>query len=368
MANISDYLTWRGDIAFYQDPFNEVDNLVLAELVYTNFAGIVPGRNSEESISIQEAYEKFWELHTEEEILDSNSTTKMAPFLLKQLAESRRFGKMRLRGYVNEIDFASQSQFSVVTFLLEDDTAYVAYRGTDNTIVGWKEDFNMAFLDHTPGQIAAVNYLDEQSIYMPMDIRVGGHSKGGNFAVFASAFCQESVQDSIIAVYSNDGPGFSEGVSDEEGYKRILSRVISTVPESSIVGMLLENDLKHKVVLSSEKGAMQHDAMSWQVERNHFVEADQLSDTSLVLDETLKNWIFGLGKEQREQFVSILFDTITASGAVTLDDIFSNKVEFVTEAAKALRDLSKEQQKQLREVLRHLAVSGTEAITNKFKK
>ncbi len=368
MANISDYLTWRGDIAFYQDPFNEVDNLVLAELVYTDFAGVVPGRESEESVSIQEAYEKFWELHSEEEILDSSATTKVAPLLLKQLAESRRFGNMRLRGYVNEIDFASQSQFSVVTFLLEDDTAYVAYRGTDNTIVGWKEDFNMAFLDHTPGQIAAVNYLDEQSIYMPMDIRVGGHSKGGNFAVFASAFCQESVQDSIIAVYSNDGPGFSEGVKDEAGYQRILSRVISTVPETSIVGMLLENDLKNKVILSSEKGAMQHDAMSWQVERNYFVEAEQLSDTSVMLDATLKGWIFGLKKEQREQFVSILFDTITASGAVTLDDIVDHKAEFLTEALRALRGLDKEQQKQLKEVLMRLAFSGTETITNKFKK
>lgn len=354
MANIIDYLQWRGDIPFSVDPFNEVDNLILSELVYTDFSDIVPGRGAKESISIARVCEAFFSMHSEDELMEKVSSTKVAPFLMKYLAESKRFSSMRLTGYVDEIDREFQSQFAAVTFLLEDDTAFVAFRGTDSTIVGWKEDFNMSFLYQTHGQMQAAEYLSKQCGDMRKKLRVGGHSKGGNFAVYASAFCDRKVKKRILEVYSNDGPGFSNAIMDSEDYQEILPKVKSTIPESSIVGLLLENELEHQVVKSSQLGAMQHDIMSWEVLGNHFVLADGLSQSSIKLDKTLKQWVYSLEPAEREVFVDTLFAALQATGATTLDQLQTGKLEVLNEVAKTLTGLSPDKQKAFREVFSQL--------------
>lgn len=362
MANIIDYLEWRGDIPFSVDGFNEVDNLILSELSYTDFGDIVPGPEEKKKISVREVCDRFFAIHSEEEIMAKKSTTKVAPFLLPYLAESRRFGKMQLLGYVNEVDKETQSQFSVVTFALEDGTNFVAFRGTDSTIVGWKEDFNMSFLYQTHGQMQAAAYLDRCFKRSRKKLRIGGHSKGGNFAVYAASFCHPTVQNKIIEVYSNDGPGFSDNVTESEGYKRILPKVISTIPEYSIVGMLLKNELNHRVVVSSQTGAMQHDLMSWEVMGNHMVYATGLSNSSIMLDQTLKRWIYGLEPEKREEFVNILFDTLQSTGAQTIDDLKNNKLEVINEITKALSNLPADRQQAVKEVLIRFVFSGGETL------
>lgn len=364
MSNIIDYLEWRGDIPFSVDAFQEVDNLILSELCYTEFEGFVPSPEENRMVSVQEVCEAFFQKYTEEEIMAKKSSTKVAPFLLPYLAKSKRFGTMKLTGYVNQIDTDSQSQFSVVTFVLEDGTDYVAFRGTDNTLVGWREDFNMSYLCQTHGQKQAVAYLDKYFNHHKRGIRVGGHSKGGNFAVYASAFCQPHIQKKILQVYSNDGPGFSAEITKHQGYQNILPKVISTIPESSIVGLLLENEMSHHIVMSSHTGAMQHDLMSWQVMGNQLVYAEGLSQSSLLLDKTLKRWIYGLDKAEREEFVNILFDTLQSTGAVTIEELQNNKLEVFNEVSKSLVHLSSEKQRALREVLRRLFFSGGETFVN----
>lgn len=365
MANISDYLDWRGDITLEKDPFNEVDNLVLAQLAYTDFDGIVPGvGQGMESITIQEAHDTFFSIYSEKEIMARASTTKVAPFLMHKMVKAERFKNMRLMNYINEIDEENQTQFSAVSFLLDNDTIYVAYRGTDNTIVGWKEDFNMSFLYQTPGQIRAAQYLNDCYRFAEYPLIVGGHSKGGNFAVYASAFCKRSVQDRIVRVYSNDGPGFLPEITSQESYRRITERVVSTIPESSIVGMLLENDLHHRVVKSSQTGAMQHDAMSWKVRGNHFVFADNLSESSVMLDRTLKNWIYGLEADEREEFVNILFGTLQSTGASTLDELTANKFAMMCNISKSLSSLPQEKQMVLKDVIRRFAYSTGETLAD----
>ena len=365
MANISDYLDWRGDISLEKDPFNEVDNLVLAQLAYTDFDGIVPGvGQGMDGITIQEAHDTFFSIYSEKEIMARVSTTKVAPFLMHKMVKAERFKNMRLMNYINEIDEENQTQFSAVSFLLDNDTIYVAYRGTDNTIVGWKEDFNMSFLYQTPGQIRAAQYLNDCYRFAEYPLIVGGHSKGGNFAVYASAFCKRSVQDRIVRVYSNDGPGFLPEITSQESYRRITERVVSTIPESSIVGMLLENDLHHRVVKSSQTGAMQHDAMSWKVRGNHFVFADNLSESSVMLDRTLKNWIYGLEADEREEFVDILFGTLQSTGASTLDELTANKFAMMCNISKSLSSLPQEKQMVLKDVIRRFAYSSGETLAD----
>ena len=365
MANISDYLDWRGDIPMSVDPFNEVDNLVLAELAYTDFADIVPPPSKEHQyVTLQDACEMFFSLYSEEEIMEKNSTTKVAPFLMKKMIKSKRFESMLLMDYVNEIDEENQTQFSVISFLLPDDTIFVSFRGTDNTIVGWKEDFNMSFLYQTQGQIRAARYLDDWFGDTTQKLRLGGHSKGGNFAVYAAAFCHPRIQERIVQVYSNDGPGFLKKITEQPQYQKMLPKVISTIPESSIVGMLLENELDHRVVKSSQSGAMQHDAMSWEVLGNHFVFAENLAESSIMLDKTLKNWIYGLEPEEREEFVNILFDTLQSTGATTLDELVANKMAMMNNISKTLSELSPQKQQVLRDVIKRFAYSSGETIAD----
>lgn len=365
MANISDYLDWRGDIPMSVDPFNEVDNLILAELAYTDFADIVPPPSKEHQyVTLQDACEMFFSMYSEEEIMEKNSTTKVAPFLMKKMIKSKRFESMLLMDYVNEIDEENQTQFSVISFLLPDDTIFVSFRGTDNTIVGWKEDFNMSFLYQTQGQIRAARYLDDWFGDTTKKLRLGGHSKGGNFAVYAAAFCHPRIQERIVQVYSNDGPGFLKKITEQPQYQKMLPKVISTIPESSIVGMLLENELDHRVVKSSQSGAMQHDAMSWEVLGNHFVFAENLAESSIMLDKTLKNWIYGLEPEEREEFVNILFDTLQSTGATTLDELVANKMAMMNNISKTLSELSSEKQQVLRDVIKRFAYSSGETIAD----
>ena len=220
MANVLDYLEWRGDLSIQAAPFNEVDNLILSQLVYVDFEGIVPGEDSEEEISLMEASRIFWEKHTEEEILEKVSMTKSAPFLMREMARTRRFEKIRLSKYVNDISDEEQSQFSVVKVTMEDESIYIAFSGTDNTIVGWRENFNMGFLAETPGQLKAVSYLNRTVTEQDTVVRVGGHSKGGNLSVYASVKCNPQIQEKIVHVYSNDGPGFRRCFRESQRFCR----------------------------------------------------------------------------------------------------------------------------------------------------
>ncbi len=355
MANIYDYIKWRGDLTFDVDPFNEVDNLILAELAYTDFGGIVSS-DKNEPIPLKDVCAKFFEMHTEEEIMDTVMSVKVAPFLMKPMVESNRFKKLKLCAYVNEIDNDTQIQFSAVTFLLPDNTYYVAYRGTDSSMIGWKEDFNMSYLYETPGQKAAVMYLNDKFKRCRKPLRVGGHSKGGNFAVFAASFCLKSIQDRIINVYSNDGPGFRDEVINAPGYNNILPRIISIAPEQTLVSVIQSNKLKNMYVKSSKKGIEQHDATTWQVLGNKF-EYTNKSAESEVVDKAMHDWLLGISDEKREKFVDILFDLLMAGGVNTTDDFVAGGIKKITDILRSIKELDKEDQELLWSVFGRLSES-----------
>ncbi len=371
MANIEDYIRWRGDLPFDVDPFNEVDNLILSQLSYTDFEGVVPASKNE-SVSLKEAEKKFFELHTEEEIMDTIMMVKVAPFLMKPMLESERFKKIRLCAYVNEIDNETQIQFSAVTFILPDNTYYVAYRGTDNSMIGWKEDFNMSFVFETPGQKAAVMYLNDNFKRSKKLLRVGGHSKGGNFAIFASSFCLDSIQERIINVYSNDGPGFRQEVVNAPGYNRILPKIIALAPDETLISSIQNNKLKYKYVKSDEKGGInQHNAMSWQVMGNKF-EYTNKSSGAVIVDKAMHEWLSGISDAKREKFVDLLFDLLMAGGVNTADDLVAGGLKGFGDLLKRVKELDKEDQKFLWSILGRfngsLGTQATEHLLEKAKR
>lgn len=367
MANMMDYLDWRGDLTFEASAFNEVDNLILAQLVYVDFEGIVPGIDSDDSIRLKDASDIFWSRNDAEEILARVSMTKSAPFVMERMAETARFADIRLSKYVNDISNKEQSQFSVVCVTLPDDSVYVAFSGTDNTIVGWHENFNMGYLLETPGQLKAVDYLNKVVTQEQRVLRVGGHSKGGNLAVYAAVNCESWIQERIVDVYSNDGPGFRQEVVESERYQKILPRIKTILPESSIVGMLLEHQESFEVVKSSQSGIQQHDATSWEVLGTSFVYVNQVAVQSLMVDKTMKAWLYQLDGEERQAIVDTVFTMLEEADIQTVDDFYNSKWKKVQELLKAKSKLPEETQKLFSKALKLLWSEGNKTVRKTVK-
>ena len=362
MANILDYLDWRGDLTFDQAPFNEVDNLLLSQLVYVDLAGIVPGPESREKIRVAEASRIFFATHDEQKILEKISMTKTAMYVLKKMAESERYKDALLGGYVNDISIEEQSQFAVLCVYLGDRSLFVAFSGTDDTIVGWRENFNMGYLDATPGQRKAVDYLNRMVGIGQWRVRVGGHSKGGNLAVYAAVHCRPIIKRKIISVYSNDGPGFSKEMVECEAYQEIIPKIRTIIPESSIVGLLLEHEEEVQVVKSTNVGVGQHDAMSWEVLGTHFVYTDKVAEQSLFIDETMKTWLMELDATQREIIVDAVFEMLDDLNIRTVDDFTHLKFSDLQEANKLRKSLPPGTQELLGHALKLLVKTGKNAV------
>ncbi len=319
MANILDYLEWRGDLPFEASAFNEVDAVVLSRFSYIPFDGIVPD-DFGHTVTVAEAAEQF--LGDEErrtQVIYEDDLN-----LLAAMGASRRFGDLLLCGYVSQLDEEIQKQFSAVTVKLFDDVSCVVYRGTDKTFVGWREDCNMAFLSPVPSQQTAVEYLRQAAEQISGTFLLCGHSKGGNLAIYAAATCEHTLQDRILKVYSMDGPGFEPNVLELAGYNRMLSRMITYIPQNSVVGMLLEHREEYVVIRSMQEGFMQHDVYSWEVLGPSLIHEDGITDECRVLNASLKEWIDHMDYDQRRQFVNALFDLLDECDAKTTDDLQNN--------------------------------------------
>ena len=364
MADIFDYVKRRGVLSFEEDPFNEVDNLVLALLAYADFNGILD--DSFNVTDLETADRSYFAKHSRSKARKSIFHFVRAPLLMDDMLKGERFRDTLLTKYVDIVNSNKDMQMAAVTFLLGDGSAYVAFRGTDTTIAGWKEDFNMSYMPVTEGQLSAVRYLNEVGKVIKGPIRVGGHSKGGNFAVYSAAFCDREIQDRIIAVYTNDGPGFRSEVMEREEYKRILPKVVSIVPDTSIVGMLLTSNVGHIIVKSKHAGLLQHDAMTWMVDRNRFKHT-KLSATGSLIKDSQKEWLRNLDDESREMFVNTLFSFFEATGMDTFDEMIINRKASAGKIMSTIRNLPKDKQAELMAVMVGLLHSIRRVVVSRIR-
>ena len=241
------------------------------------------------------------------------------------MGESERFGKLLATKYINKIDPEQEKQFAAITVLMPNDTIFVSYRGTDNTIVGWKEDLNMSFKSHIASQISAKKYLEIiAQEYPDKKIRIGGHSKGGNIAVYAATFVNKEIKDRIINVYNNDGPGFCDDVIETPEYKEMIEKVHTYIPQSSVIGRLMNHKEKYTVVESTQKGIMQHDLYSWEVLGKQFVTLEEVTNGSEFVDKTIKEWLENVEPTKREQVIDVVFDILNTTEAQTMKEIKTN--------------------------------------------
>ena len=317
MANMVDYLAWRGDVSFGASPWNEIDGLLIATLSYLDFHG---GRDP-----------KGWTLDELARIdaLQPGTSNSFAnrKKVFQGMAAGERFRECRLHHAIALTDAEMGMQFSAMCLDLPDGTTCVAFRGTDNTLIGWREDFNMAYTTRVPAQEAAILYLGRAAALSKRPLRLVGHSKGGNLAVYAAAYAKKRVQDRIESVWSYDGPGMNRETSQTEEYLRIKEKIRSFVPQTSIIGMLMDYYEPYTVVRSTASGITQHDPMSWRIYGPRFETLAEVDQTAVVVRETLHEWLQNSTPEQRAAFVDALFGMAETTKATKMSDLTGEKLK-----------------------------------------
>ena len=350
MGIIFDYLDQVAYDSIYDTPFNELDMLMLTEITYLPFDQIVSDQMSPDcTCRLFEAAEKV-----PQDL--SMLVTKNRLKLLEKVASSTRFKNIKLMGYVNDIDPDIQKQFAAMIFKIKPDSYVLTFRGTDDSIIGWKEDFHMTYMDQVPAQKTAVNYLRKAMDALPGQFILTGHSKGGNLASYAASQIEPEYQERIQSIYSYDAPGLNHSVITSQGYQTISDKIKRYIPQGSIVGMMLETPKQAQIVKSTAIGGLaQHDTFSWQISDQTFVLLDNLNPDSLQVDKTLKNWVDSVSDEELKDFFDLFFGLILDAGISSINDLTKlenfNKILAVFENANALTDQEREMLSRLAKLL-----------------
>jgi hypothetical protein len=363
MADIFDYLLWRGDLTFEKSPFNPVDNIILSQLAYLPLDGIVPGPDEKAGITVALAVEVLAERLANNTLqrgtsvlsdrcagLQGSMMFKEDPAFMSALGRANRFKNLLLHSYVNRIDTDREEQFSAVC-LNHGAFTFIVYRGTDATVVGWKEDFNMSFCEAVPAQLEAVSYLETAARKTRGALIPCGHSKGGNLAVYAAASCSKKTRKRIARIYSNDAPGFHSRFIESDGFREIRQRIHSFVPQTSIVGMLFEHGNNYTVIKSSQTGILQHDMYSWEVTHNDMVYLDGVDQGSRFADKTLREWLGGLDNDRRRQFAETLFGILNDAEIESFSASGTDWPRAAVSMIKSLGNIDRDTKKNFHKIL-----------------
>ena len=363
MGNIISYVNEYGDYSFLERPFKEIDSLVLAVLSYLKYDTLLNECGILERMTLnQRIYKKGVNKEDTDQLFLGLIDVPSYRALLLAVANSKRFGKTEIKYYVNQLDEENESQFAAIVFFPEHVIPYIAFRGTDETLIGWKEDFNMTFLSPVPAQEKALKYLKRISRKIEGDFYVGGHSKGGNLAVFASAMVKPEIQERIEKIYSLEGPGFKESIFEDDNFIRISNKIVKIIPKSSIIGMLLEHQKNYKVVKSSKNGLLQHDPFTWIVIKDDFYYLDNIDRKAMIMNQALYKWIQGMEDEKRMQLVNTIFDVLSSmemESVLEMSDSWKLMVKRILEATK---ELDMETKKFLRKTIVQLLRMGAKCL------
>ncbi len=341
MANMADYLAWRGDISLEKAPWNEIDGLLAATLSYLEFHGgnHPRGWTLEEMARIDLLQQG-----------DSASFPGRKDAFLR-MAESERFRGARMHHTISLTDKEIGMQFSATCLDLQDGVTCVVFRGTDNTIVGWREDFNMAFTTRVPAQEAAQLYLNRAAELSDRPLRLIGHSKGGNLAVFAAACAAPEVQDRIESIWVYDAPGMNLEISRSEGFLRIREKIRSYIPQTSIIGLLMDYPRPYTVVHSTAGGIQQHDIMSWEVLGPRFEELESIDDNAVTIRDTLQEWLQKSEKKERAAFLEAAYRMVDSTKATTVGELMGDKMKNLRLMMGERRDMKPETKKDFNKLM-----------------
>lgn len=350
MADFFDYLNWRGDLSFELSPFNKIDALLLAHLTYCIFDGVISEKFTERKSFTQVAKDFSKTPDYEERINIGFLINKRTTELMFKAAESERFRNVELCGFRNIYNEEKVEQFAAVTFIVEGKPV-IALRGTDDTIVGWKEDFNIAWLEQIPAQKDALEYFEEACKALDGDVILVGHSKGGNLVINTAVNCDSKLQKRVKAIYNFDGPGFAPDFFKREEYKAVEERINSFYPGFSVVGMIFHHPEKYEIVKCEGFAFWQHDPMNWQIMGTNFINEAEFAEESRIFYSAFNEWIDKLNVKQKKNFVETMFCVLEASGAKTNNDIEKDAFKATAKMLAAYAELGHTKRKELRKIL-----------------
>jgi len=329
-----DYLKWRGDLSFEESPVNDVDEMLFSCIGKPNYGHIFSENGG--TMKLKDAVERFLYLHKGQRRIGVLAPPQLME-LLKLMAESRRYGELLLTDFVNIVRTDEIEQFSALTVYVPGDRIYVTFRGTDDTLLGWKENCDLVICDSIPSQRSALAYLEQQAEKYSGEIVVAGHSKGGNLAVYSACNASGTVRERIVKVISYDGPGFLPDFFTDSAYSEMRDRIFTYFPYRSIVGMVL-NEAGNTIVLScDEYGVNTHNPLLWHVEKSGFVVLPELSRFSTVFRASLAATFDRMDVEERRELIKEIFDVMYSTGAFQLTDFSYNTVSQMLEMAGHFR-------------------------------
>lgn len=353
MPNIIDYLNLRGDLSFNQTDIEEVDKIILSRFSYLPFKEIKLDKKE----TIGSISNKMRNLEIEKFIWKDDKK------FIEELGKTKRYKELIVSDYKEILDIEAQKQFAAVTIWLPNRYKYISFRGTDMSLVGWKEDFNMSFMKDIPSQLEAVTYLNDIGRKYRGKLILGGHSKGGNLAIYSAIFCKDRIKKKIVNIINADGPGFDKSVISTENYKKIVDKIDTYIPQSSVVGRLLEHEDEYEIIQSTQKGIMQHDIFSWQVNESKLVRIQSLTKDSQIINTTLKNWLKSTTIEQRERFVNVIYEIILAAEAEYISDFKIDIPKKIKNIINTYKAISTEERKEIEKVMKILF----ESVINTLK-
>ena len=361
-TTIWDYLQWRGDLQLTQDSFNEVDNLLLCIISYIDFRRIEQLHSFDPATAMRIG--EVTPLLTEADEQLGLSPEDYIP-VMRAMAASPRFRDVKMFAFEHLSDEERVMQFAAVSFLMPDGSVFAAYRGTDSSLIGWQEDFNMSYLSPVPAQVRATEYaLEVAKKTGRMPIRLGGHSKGGNLAAWAAIHLPEKLQHKrLLAAYNNDGPGFSKAVLESEAFRRVEEKIHTYIPESSIVGMLLEHAEDYTIIDSTNRSLMQHEPLSWNVLGKKFIYLGQRTEAALLSDSVVREWLESMTIDERREFIDAIWSILSMGGKVkTLDDLRSGGLSGGVALLKEYVGADEKKKKVISEITKRLAADVKEEL------
>ena len=340
MSNIIDYAQGLKAYSFDKVFFKDLDVLALTEVAYLPFEQII----TEGEITLEKLAQYYTTLNGEKgEILSVITTPRID--LLRILGRSTRYGTIEAFDFINKIDSNIERQFSAITYRLEDEKYLVVFRGTDENLIGWKEDFHMTFMHEVPAQQSAYQYLEKRMTEYPGEYIVSGHSKGGNLAIYACSKLDEEKQNSVTGIYAFDAPGLHESLLESEGFLRIKDRIASYIPQDSMVSVLLEPPVNAKVVKSNAILLLQHDTFSWEVGQIDFVQIENQSQLSIHADKVISSWLDTMSNNEKQEFSDVIFDVFLESGINKFADITVDTPKKIINIVNNMTRLTSEQKK-----------------------
>ena len=353
MKNMLDYIKEFGHVSFEERAFSEIDALVLTELEYLPLEKVVPSdENGENFVTVKEIAEYMQE--HKQELFDENPMmiTQERHEVSQVIADAPRFQSLKFFGVVSEWDKDTTKQFAAVTVEVEPSVRLVVFRGTDETLIGWKEDFLMTYSPLVAAQTDAKEYLAKQASLFDGDLMVSGHSKGGNLAIYSAATQEEDVQLRIVDIFCFDSPGLYRSVLETKGYQNIVPLAMRYIPQDSLVGLMLESEVPYVIVKSNASGAMQHSAMTWEIEDGQFIKMEKLTKNSQLNDQTFKKWTESVSDEELELVWNVFFELLFNAGIDTVNDLYGQFMHYVQEFLKAAGEMDEEK----RELLTRIAL------------